>query len=650
MSILPQFEHDLLQAARERLPKAATGAPRKRLMSTGFGLVAPALGTAVALAVVVLAVTLLPSNPRTAARTAGTAGANGQAVGGEQLYGKARGGTLTVYSAEGFESLDPGESYSFANDYAVDYATQRPLFSYLPNDPTQVVADLATQVPTVANGGISDDGQTITVHIRQGIRFSPPVNREVTAADVAYAIERGANPTVANPYFATYFGWRSAAPLEGAQTSAYRGGPIPGIQTPDKFTLVFHTIKPSGAFLVQALSLPLSAPVPQSFVAPLDEHNPTSYGRQYLVATGPYMIASDSAGRITGIGYQPQPDTVGAIGHLTLVRNPNWNAGSDYRPAYLDRIEIAFGGDPAVIGSQVLTGRAAVQLDPPDPSVASLAYASHRSQLTLTPGAGEQFVALDNAAGPFTNENLRKALWAALDREAIVRARGGSAFAQPMTHFIYPGVDGFTEAGGYAGPATDYNANPGGAPTVAAKYMKLAGYPSGKYTGTATVSVVAASTGEQPAIADVVNNALTELGFHTQLTFVNPGAMYSKYCAVRAQEVDVCPSVGWRRDFADPETVLEPTFHGLPTSTGADDNFGQVDDPQINTAIESAVLVPDAAARAQAWAAVDRLLVEKAVAVPETFNSQASIESSDVAGVNQMWNGGTWDFDFTSLK
>ncbi len=306
---------------------------------------------------------------------------------GEQLYGKTRGGTLTADSAEGFESLDPGESYSFSNDYAIDAATQRPLFSYLPTDPTQVVADLASAVPSVANGGISDNGETIIVHIRQGVRFSPPVNREVTASDVAYAIERGANPNVANPYFATYFGWRSAAPLEGAQTSSYAGAPIPGIQTPDKFTIVFHTIKPSGAFLVQALSLPLSAPVPQSFAAPLDAHNPTGYGRQYLVATGPYMVASDAAGMVAGVGYQPQPQTVGAIGHLTLVRNPNWNAASDFRPAYLDRIDIAFGGDPSVIGRQVLTGRAAVQLDPPDPSVASLAYGSYRAQLDAHAGS-----------------------------------------------------------------------------------------------------------------------------------------------------------------------------------------------------------------------------------------------------------------------
>ena len=67
---------------------------------------------------------------------------------------------------------------------------------------------------------ISADGKTITVHIRHGVHFSPPVNREVTSADVAYAIERGANPNVANPYFAAYF-----SSLEGAAEGQRRPDP-----------------------------------------------------------------------------------------------------------------------------------------------------------------------------------------------------------------------------------------------------------------------------------------------------------------------------------------------------------------------------------------------------------------------------------------
>ena len=72
-----------------------------------------------------------------------------------------------------------------------------------PTSPTQ----RPNRRPTWPSGPpeISSDNKTVTVHLKEGIHFSPPVNREVTSEDVAYAIERGANPNVANPYFQAYF-------------------------------------------------------------------------------------------------------------------------------------------------------------------------------------------------------------------------------------------------------------------------------------------------------------------------------------------------------------------------------------------------------------------------------------------------------------
>ncbi len=129
---------------------------------------------------------------------------------GQQLYGKKKGGTLNVVSNGDFEHLDSGSAY-YALDYSIIQATTRPLFSYPPNSATTVRPDLATEIPTEANGGITDGGKTITVHIRTGVHFSPPVNREVTSHDVAFALERGANPNVGNAYWPAYFGVGLAA-------------------------------------------------------------------------------------------------------------------------------------------------------------------------------------------------------------------------------------------------------------------------------------------------------------------------------------------------------------------------------------------------------------------------------------------------------
>ena len=70
----------------------------------------------------------------------------------------------------------------------------------------------------------------------------------MTSEDVAYAIERGKNPNVANPYVESYF-----KAIEGMPTAT--GGPIKGIVTPDKRTIVFHLSEPKGRLVSDALVL-----------------------------------------------------------------------------------------------------------------------------------------------------------------------------------------------------------------------------------------------------------------------------------------------------------------------------------------------------------------------------------------------------------
>ena len=284
---------------------------------------------------------------------------------GQTLTDGKKGGTLTVFQHEDFQHLDPGESY-FSLDYDVIYATQMPLYIFPPNNSSTTVPDLAC-----GPAQISDGGKTVTVHIRSNVHFSPPVNRAVTSADVAYAIERGANPNVANPYFPAYFFY-----IQGADKAT--GGPIPGISTPNPTTIVFHLTGPYGSFFAGALSLPLTAPVPKSYAAPLDAKKPTAYGSTSMVSTGPYMVKSDSTGKFIGIGYQPGKS-------LTLVRNPNWKPGNGPQPAYLNEININIGGDQNVIGPQVLKGSNMVDGDTPSATDVKLAYQHYYNQLVRGP-------------------------------------------------------------------------------------------------------------------------------------------------------------------------------------------------------------------------------------------------------------------------
>jgi peptide/nickel transport system substrate-binding protein len=543
--------------------------------------------------------------------------------------GGKHGGTLTVLNQTDFEHIDPGQAY-FNIDYEVVHATQRPLYSYKPNTFAAPSPDMAS-----GPGQISADGKTITIQIRHGVHFSPPVNREVTSADVAYAIERGANANVANPYFLSYF-----SSLMGASKAT--GGPFPGLTTPDKYTIVLHLTEPRAQIVLDALVLPLSAPVPEEFAKPLDAKKPTEYGN-YQVATGPYMLKSDGAGKVLGIGYQPGKSA-------TLVRNPNWSASTDSRPAYLDQINVKIGGDTTVIGRQVLEGSGMVQNEAPAQSIVKLAYEKFRKQLEISPGAGDHYIAVDNKQGPFADINVRKAFWAALDRTALNKARGGALVTNVMTHFIYPEISGFEAAGGLAGPQVDYNDYPQGNAVLAAKYMKLAGYPSGKYTGAKTLQVVGSTGSPSAEDAEIVNQTLKNLGFQTKFNLVDSSVMYSKYCGVPAEAIDVCPNVAWGADFGDPQAVLDVPFNGKNIVSTANNNWGLVNNPEINKAMDAAESIVGSQARAAAWASIDRKLVAQAVAIPFDWDKQPNIESSNVAGVGDLWDSGEWDYSYTSLK
>ncbi len=550
----------------------------------------------------------------------------------ESLTGGKQGGVLNSAQSEDFEHLDPGQAY-FQLDYQITNATQRSLYSYKPNTFSESTPDLAEGPAQLSNGD-----KLITINIRKGVHFSPPVNREVTAADVVYAIERIANPNVANPY---YLGYLSA--IEGMKTAS--GGPIAGVKATGKYTIQIKLTAPEAPIVVASMVLPWSAPVPKEYAAKFDAKKPSEYAN-YQVASGPYMLKANAAGKVLGTGYQPGKSA-------TLVRNPNWKASTDYRPAYLNQINITIGGDTNVIGRQVLEGSAMVQSDAPAAPIVKLAVQQFPSQLVISAGggAGDRYIAINNSSGPFKNVNLRKALWAATDREALDRLRGGKTVADVMTHFLWNGIAGFEEAGGYPGPKVDYNEHPTGDMAVAEKYMKLAGYPSGKYTGSETLQVVGDSSAPANNVAEAVNHTLTSLGFKTKLNLVEHTVMYSKYCGVVTEKIDVCPNVGWIADFGDPEAVLNVPFNGnLIVKNGTNSNWGLVNHPKINAAMEAAAKVVGTKARGEAWAKIDRELVEEAVVIPYQWAKEPYIESKDVEGVNQYWNSGTWDYSFTSLK
>jgi peptide/nickel transport system substrate-binding protein len=547
----------------------------------------------------------------------------------ESLACVKKGGTLNVLQESDFEHLDPGISY-YALDYSVVYATQSPLYMFKPNTESE-------ESPLMAAGPaeISEGGKKVTIKLREGVKFSPPVNSEVTSEDVAYAIERGANPNVANPYFHAYF-----EAVEGAPKA--EGGPLKGIETPNKHEIVFKLTEPKGSLVALALTLPLSAPVPKAYTEKFDKNKPSNYA-DYQVATGPYMLKNNAEGKVLDIGYTPAKSA-------TLVRNPNWTESGDIRPACLNEIDIKIGGTNTVLGRQTLEGTDVVEETPVATSVRREAAEKYKEQLEISPGAGIHYIGVNNKVGPFKNVNLRRAFWAALDRTAMNRVRGGTLLTNVATHFIYPGIPGYEQSGGAAGPKVPFNEHPEGDVALAEKYIKEAGYPSGKYTGGESVKIVGSTGSPGQEDAEIVNSTLKNLGFTTKFAVVEQATMYAKYCNVPKEEITVCPNVGWLADFPDGQAALNITFNGKFINETSNVNWGQTDVPALNKAMTEAESVVGGEARAKAWGAIDVKLVEDAADVPFDWDKEPNIEGKGVNGVGALWDEGEWEYNWTSLK
>jgi peptide/nickel transport system substrate-binding protein len=552
-----------------------------------------------------------------------------------------QGGDLTVLAAAdvGAGYTDPGIAYyQFA--YMVTSATQRALLSWQPDDVEQPTPDLAESAPE-----ISSDNQTLTFTLRQGVKFAPPVDREVVCDDVKYAIDRALMPGVGNGYIGAYMGdLQGFAQAQKQATQDQTKAPdIPGVQCTDDQTLVIKLDRPTATVVAQALSLPISAPVPEEYAKKFDAEQPSTYADN-VVATGPYMIENDAQGALTG--YQPNKQII-------LVRNPNWDPETDWRPAYLDNITIQEGfTDPTSASTKILNGNASVNGDFPPSKQAQQQFAQQApDQMSIAPSGGNRYIAMKTTEPPFDDINVRKAVIANSDREALRDTRGGELIGPVATHIIPPQIPGFEEAGGLEGdPSLDYLQNPNGDPQLAAEYMKKAGFKSGKCEGAeCTVTMVGDDTSPGRDTAEVFKGQLEELGFKVNFRPVTHDVMYTRFCNVPKSQPEICPNVGWIKDFNDGQPILDPTFNGNNILPSNNSNWPLLDDKAINDAMAKAQLINDPAERAQAWGDIDTMIMEQAPVVPWVWDNQPNIESADVAGVINLFNA-NWDLAFTSLK
>jgi peptide/nickel transport system substrate-binding protein len=484
--------------------------------------------------------------------------------------------------------------------------------------------DLATELPQPADGGL-----TYTFKLRQGVKWAPPLNREVTSKDVAYAFQRiNAAPLVAQ-YGFYYTGVIKG--LDGKAKSAETK--ISGIETPDDQTIVFNLEQPTGDFLYR-LTMTAAAPIPEEVAKCFTKAG--DYGR-YVMAHGPYMIQGSEDLDISSCDSMKPISGFDPSKKLYMVRNPNYDQATDtLRANNVDGIKIDVNTNLGDIFDRIERGELDASLgqeQPPKPVLQRyLTDPAKKPYLHTDLADATGYLSMNLTVPPFDDVHIRKAVNWVLDRQALLQAEGGPAVVQPATHVIPPTVLNGRLGAEYNPYASEGNR---GDEAKAKEEMKQSKYDSnqdGVCDAAACRNLVFLIPNETPytEVQPIIQQGLAKLGIVLKPRELAPGTVFTTFQTV-ANKIPLVHS-GWAKDYADPVTFAIPLFAGssiIPVGNTNHALVGLTPDqaaelkvdypaggvPSVDTDIQRCQAIPasDADTRMGCWADLDKKLMEQVV-------------------------------------
>jgi ABC-type transport system substrate-binding protein len=533
------------------------------------------------------------------------------------------GGTLTLLGQGDVDHLDTSSAYSGVT-YTIERAYTRQLVTYPATGstsmPSDLVPDIATQIPTTSDGGVTDGGKTYTYHIKKGVMWDTVAPRQVTAADEVRGIEMLCNPvspTGAPGYYeSTIVGmqaWCTAflkvkptAPAIKAFISSHK---LAGVQAQGTNTVVFHLIQPASDFN-DIMSLPFSSPAPVEYL----NYVPDSAAfRAHTISDGPYEI-----------------QTYKANTQIVLVRNPAWKASTDQvRKAYVDKIVVTEGETAQSVQLQLQAGTADMEWDTnvPPQLLPGLEATKNPGLDIYDAGSLDPYLVVNfqspNENHATSNLDVRRAVEYAVDKTGVVQVNGGSLLNAVQNEVITPGSVGYNPFNLY--PSTGNSGNP----AAAKQLLTKGGYAKG-----VTLKLLYDDVDPDPQIAQVIQSSLAKAGITVALHQVPQDSLYGSYLVTPSdatQGVWDLALVDWGPDWFgnNGRTTIQPLLDGATYAPGSSD-YGDYNSPQENKLINDALSAPNQTASAADWAAADRQAMKDAAIVPIDVHKHAVFHSSTV--------------------
>jgi peptide/nickel transport system substrate-binding protein len=477
-----------------------------------------------------------------------------------------------------------GTSIDTANDYDQNWfilrMTSDGLLAYKQvGGPSgnQLVPDLATAIPTPADGG-----RTYVVHVRSGIKFS--TGRVVKPSDIAYTYTREFKiPGPGTGLFSHLVG--AAACLKSPKKCDLSHGVMPN---DGQGTITFHLAQVDPNFL-QELASPFGYVVP----AGTPGHD---IGSRPLPATGPYKIQS----------YTPNQQMI-------FVRNPDFKqwSGAAQPDGYPDRIVMKLGLPLEDATTEVEKGEADWMYDNPPTDRLNEVATKYASQIHINSTPQVYYMALNTRVAPFNNVSVRRALNYATDRGAVVGLFGGSRLAQTTCQTLPPNFPGYAAY-------CPYTTNPGSGKWTAPDLAKAKQLVAASHTAGQRVAVITTPDDTTKNISLYFVSLLDRLGYRASLKTLSSSVEYS-YVQNSQNKPQISLSY-WSPDYNAASNFLSVSVgcSGFIAGSTASPNLSEFCDPAIQkqTAHALQVQTTNPSAADPLWAAIDKSVTDQAPEVP----------------------------------
>jgi ABC-type transport system substrate-binding protein len=495
------------------------------------------------------------------------------------------GGTLRVTFQGEPTGLDPAIAWE-TESWGIERLTYQTFLTYASKPGaagSQLVPDLATEVPTAANGGISDGGKVFTFHLKPNIKFAPPINTVVTAADFKWSFERMMKQPLAP---ATFF----YTGIVGAQ--AYMDGKaksISGFKVVDPQTVQITLEKPDVPFLF-AMTMPFTSVMSKAWCAEVGKQ----INRKPL-GTGPYIITSWTPGQ-----------------EITAVRNPNFSSQGVKGEQWVDKMKFTFSTNPGMALLKLQRGEVDVLGDPIPPADYLRTKNSPQwgKYVVSAPQIQWTYLFMNVLEKPFDNVKVRQAINYAIDTAKIQKLLAGQG--QQLNQIFPIGLPGYQAGKPY------YTHDPAKAKQLLAE----AGYPNGFKTTYYTNNV-----DPQPRLAQSIQNDLAAVGIQASIKVMDRST-YDSFAVLKKSHCSLGWSTWWQ-DFTDPSDWIGPLFTN-PVDGGA--NYGFWENPQVTALYNASGSELDPAKRIQMFQQMEDIIMQEAPTVPLYQPIWNSMHSQDTGG------------------